>query len=162
MANLGFGPLLVQAALGKTVWDRPIAVVNGHNYTLKNIDHGVIRGTFNDPKIQFALYCGAKSCPPLRNEPYTGERLQAQLSDQATVFFNGKQWNSFDPAKKTASLSSIMNWNAKYFGGDRDAVLSFIATFAPPEVRDSLTKDPATWTITYNNYDLDINDTKSP
>ena len=59
MIKLGTGPLVVQAAFGKTVWDKPIAIIHGKKYTLKNIDHGVIRGRFHDPKIQFALYCGA-------------------------------------------------------------------------------------------------------
>ncbi len=158
MLQLGFGPILVQAALGKTVWDKPIAVVSGKKYTLKNIDHSVIRGKFHDPKIQFALYCGAVACPPLRNEAYDAKKLQEQLFQQAMIFFGNKEWNTFDLSSKSATLSSIMNWNAKYFGGDRDAVLRFIGQFAPSDVRDSLKDEPGAWKVTYNEYDLTVND----
>lgn len=157
MAQLGFGPLLVSAALGKTVWDKPIAIVNGQKYTLKNIEHTIIRGKFKDPKIQFALYCGAVSCPPLRNEIYEASRLQDQMSDQARIFFSNPRWNSFDLELKKASLSSILKWNAKYFGENRDEILKLISEFAPADVRESLNKEPGSWTVEYNNYDLTIN-----
>ncbi len=160
MAQLGFGPLLVSAALGKTVWDKPLAIVNGQKYTLKNMDHTVIRGKFKDPNIQFALYCGAVSCPPLRNEAYEASRLSEQMVDQVKVFFNDPRWNAFDLKNKTATLSSILNWNAKYFGKDRDDVLRFISQYAPEDVRDSLMKEPSGWTVKYNNYDLLINDAR--
>ena len=160
MAQLGFGPLLVSAALGKTVWDKPLVVVNGQKYTLKNVEHVVIRGKFKDPKIQFALYCGAVSCPPLRNEVYEGVRLQEQMADQAKTFFRDPRWNSFDLKSKSATLSSVLNWNAKYFGENRDEILKFVGEFAPEDVRDSLIKEPASWTIKYNEYDLTINAVK--
>lgn len=158
MAQLGFGPLLVSAALGKTVWDRPLVVVNRKRYSLKNIDHVVIRGRFKDPKIQFALYCGAVSCPPLRNEVYQPARLQEQLMDQANIFFNGSQWNAFDLESKTADLSPIMNWNAKYFGDNQKDILQFIAGFTSGKIRESLSNEPNAWMIQYNKYDLTIND----
>ncbi len=159
MAQLGFGPLLVSAALGKTVWDKPLVVVNHKKYSLKNIDHTVIRGRFKDPKIQFALYCGAVSCPPLRNEVYQAARLKEQLMDQTNIFFNGSQWNTFDLESKTADLSPIMNWNAKYFGDNQKDVFKFIAGFAPADVRESLRNQPDSWAVQYGQYDLTINDT---
>ena len=35
-----------------------------------------------DPRIHFALNCMSHSCPPLRQEPYEGSRLNEQLADQ--------------------------------------------------------------------------------
>ncbi len=157
MAQLGFGPLLVSAALGKTIWDKPIALVNGKKYTLKNIEHKIIKGQFKDPKIQFALYCGAVSCPPLRNEVYTASQLQEQMTDQARIFFSNSRWNSFDLNSRTASLSSILDWNAKFFGQNREEILKLIGEFAPVDVRDSLIKEPSSWSVQYKNYDLTIN-----
>ncbi len=160
MAQLGFGPLLVSAALGKTIWDKPVPIVNGQKYTLKNIEHTIIKGQFKDPKIQFALYCGAVSCPPLRNEIYVASRIQEQMADQARMFFSNPRWNSFDLKLRKASLSSILDWNAKYFGENIDEILKFIGEFAPVDVRDSLIKEPGSWTVKYNNYDLTINAAK--
>ena len=160
MAHLGFGPLLISAALGKTVWDKPLVVVDHKKYSLKNIDHTVIRGRFKDPKIQFALYCGAVSCPPLRNEVYEAARLQEQMMAQANIFFNSSQWNTFDLESKTANLSPVLNWNAKYFGENQKDIVKFIAGFAPEDVRESLRNQQDSWTIQYNKYDLTINDAR--
>lgn len=158
MAQLGFGPLLVSAALGKTVWDKPLVIVGGRKYSLKEVDHEVIRGRFKDPKIQFALYCGAISCPPLRNEVYVSARLQEQLIEQTNIFFNSSQWNTFDLESKKADLSPIMNWNAEYFGDNQKDILNYIANFLPEDVGTSLRNESDKWTFKYNKYDLTIND----
>ena len=47
----------------------------GENLTLDHIEHQILRQEFNQPGIHVALVCAAKSCPLLRTEPYTGEKL---------------------------------------------------------------------------------------
>lgn len=39
----------------------------------------MLRKDFQEPRIHAALVCAAISCPPLRQEPYTGENLDEQL-----------------------------------------------------------------------------------
>jgi hypothetical protein len=158
MVQLGSGSLIVSALLSKTVWDKPVVSVDGQKYTLKAVDHEVIRGKYKDPRLQFGMYCGAVSCPPLRNEAYDASRLSAQLQDQAKAFFNNPKINSFDLKTKHALLSPIMNWNARYFGGTRDNVLKFISGFVPKDIGDSLNAEPANWSVKYGSYDLTIND----
>ena len=71
------------------MWNRYAYVVGGHALTLDDVGHGVLRCngghpskgrpqfaegdarkelslTELDPRIHFALNCGAKSCPPIR------------------------------------------------------------------------------------------------
>jgi hypothetical protein len=57
--------------------------VGGRAYGLDEIEQGIIRKRFQEPRIHFALVCAAMGCPPLRGEAYTGARLDAQLDDQA-------------------------------------------------------------------------------
>lgn len=158
--QLHFGGLVTAALLGKTVWDRRIAAIGGEKYTLKKLDHGVIRTKFKDPRLQFAMACGAVSCPQLRSQAYSAEKLDDQLDDQARIFFNDPSLNAFDLKKKKAQLSPIMNWNAHYFGKGLVEVLAFVAKYVPADIGRSLRDHPDEWTVTYGEYDLTVNDLK--
>jgi hypothetical protein len=68
------------------VWDGLRFPVMGKKMTLDEIEHGVLRQEFNEPRIHLALVCAALGCPPLRTEPYEGAKLDRQLNDQARVF----------------------------------------------------------------------------
>ena len=70
----------------KGPWSEPFAAVGGRTMTLDDIEQRTIRPTLREPRIHFALVCAAIGCPPLRNEAYTGARVEAQLEDQAKVF----------------------------------------------------------------------------
>lgn len=158
--RLHFGGLVTAALLGKTVWDRRVAVIGGVKYTLKKLDHGIIRRKFKDPRLQFGMSCGAVSCPQLRWEAYNADKLDEQLTDQAKHFFNDPLINTFGIKSKNAQLSPLMNWNAHYFGKGLQEVLAFIAQFVPPEIGQSLKEHPEDWTVTYGEYDLTVNDKK--
>ncbi len=56
---------------------------------LQTVEDEKIRNHFMDPRIHFAINCAAKSCPPIRTEPYVGSKVQEQLDDQARTFLNG-------------------------------------------------------------------------
>lgn len=96
-----------------TPWDVKFIKIGGKEMDLNNIEHGIIRKQFNDPRIHFALVCAAKSCPPLRNEAFVASRLSAQLDDQGRKFINDKSKNNISSSSK-ASLTKILNW----YGGD--------------------------------------------
>ncbi|WP_028664511.1 DUF547 domain-containing protein [Runella zeae] len=95
-----------------TPWDVKFIKIAGQKMDLNNIEHGIIRKKFDEPRIHFALVCAAKSCPPLRNEAYVADRLNAQLDEQARDFINDKTKNNV--TKDKATLSKIMSW----YGGD--------------------------------------------
>jgi len=69
------------------VWDKLEHPVMGKKMTLDHIEHEILRKQFNAPRIHVALVCAAMGCPPLRREPYAGDRLSTQLDDQAKQFF---------------------------------------------------------------------------
>ena len=95
-----------------TVWDIKFIEIENETYDLNNIEHGIIRAHFEEPRIHFAVNCASVSCPKLRNEAYTADKLDQQLDDQARYFINdsGKNRLSETPVK----LSKIFSW----FKGD--------------------------------------------
>jgi len=139
-----------------STWDLPVALIGGRTYTLNEIEHVIIRPTFKEPRVHFALVCAAVSCPPLRAESYSADRLDAQLSDQARLFLAAK--NRFDATERRAELSSIFNWFATDFGDKPAALLAALAPYAPVAVQKSLETNPGQWSITYLDYDWALND----
>jgi hypothetical protein len=141
-----------------TPWKIQFFKLFGEPHALDDIEHKMIRQWFNEPRIHFALVCAAKSCPPLRSEAYTADRLEAQLNDAARNFLTDKDRNYFDPSTSTLYLSSIFKWygsdfNAKYIS-DRHFIAPFMA-------RDELTVEKIVSESTpleYLSYDWSLND----
>jgi len=93
-------------------WTVKFIKIGGKKMDLNNIEHGIIRKKFDEPRIHFALVCAAKSCPPLRNEAFAADRLEKQLDDQGRDFMNDPIKNKI--TKEKAELSKILSW----YGGD--------------------------------------------
>ena len=94
-------------------WDGVKSVVMGKKMTLDEIEHQVLRKEFNEPRIHMALVCAAMGCPPLRNEPFTGGKLDAQLKDQTVRFLKNPKKFLID--RPTVRLSPIFKWFGKDF-----------------------------------------------
>lgn len=116
-------------------WKEKLAVVGGHAYGLDEIEQDIIRPRFQEPRIHFALVCAAMGCPPLRSEAYVGDRLDAQLDDQARTFLlHSPAKNRVDVATRTVYLSPIFVEFRDYirdFGGSRAAVGRYLARYFP-------------------------------
>ncbi len=91
-----------------TPWDIKFVNIGGKKYDLNNIEHGILRKKFDDPRIHFALVCASISCPRLRNEAYTAAQLNAQLEDAGKDFLNDKSKNRISANK--ADLSKYFSW----------------------------------------------------
>jgi hypothetical protein len=149
---------VLRKVLKKTVWDRPVVTINNRKMTLNEIEHKIIRPVFKDPRVHFALVCAANSCPPLRAEAYEGDKLDAQLKDQARGFLTDVSKNSFDTAKKTAEISMIFSWFVQDFGGTNKDVMSYISRFLPEDVAGRIKVDPGRWIVRYKEYDWSLNE----
>ena len=63
--------------------------VGGSNTTLNGLERVHVREFSGlDPRVHFALNCMSYSCPPLRSEPYVGDKLADQLQDQAHTYLS--------------------------------------------------------------------------
>lgn len=103
-----------------TAWDIKFIKIGGETYDLNNIEHGIIRKDFDEPRIHFAVNCASVSCPKLRNEAYVGSKLDEQLSDQVRYFLTNDTKNVLGTEK--AKLSKIFRW----FKGDFTKTMSLV------------------------------------
>ena len=154
------------------VWDELQFGVMGKKMTLDDIEHIVLRTEFNEPRIHIALVCAAIGCPPLRNEPYSGERLDAQLNDQARKFLNNPIKFHLNTQTATVALSPIFKWFGadfvKTYGTDKKfsdhsnaerAVLNFISAYLDDGDLSYLTT--GAYSIEYLDYDWSLNERTS-
>jgi hypothetical protein len=133
----------------KAPWHQPVVSLFGRKMTLDDLEQGVIRPKYKEPRVHFALVCAAKGCPPLRSEAYEGVRLSAQLDDQGRVFLSQKAKNDASPNGKIAYLSPIFKWYMADFGGTKASLLAFVKKWLP--VEDN-------WTVDWTEYDWSLNE----
>ena len=131
------------------VWKIRKFDVAGEKMTLDHIEPQILRKEFNQPGIHVALVCAAISCPPLRQEVYTGELLEKQLDDQAKTFLGNNQGFKIDSQNNAVYFSSIFKW----FGEDYEK------TYGQTENIDGLNKRE-TSIINYARQYVNSNDQK--
>ncbi|MBK8580751.1 MAG: DUF547 domain-containing protein [Flavobacteriales bacterium] len=140
----------VSVPLVHTVWTSTKFNIGDKEYSLDDVENKVLRGKLDEPRIHFAINCASISCPPLRNEAFTGERVQEQLDDQARKFINNPNYNRV--SKDKSELSKIFSW----FSGDfkkQGTVIDFINQY-------SKVKMDANAELSYMNYDWNLNEQK--
>jgi hypothetical protein len=125
-----------------SVWDIDFISIEGISYSLGNIEHGILRKSFNEPKIHFAINCASISCPNLFNEAFTPEKLEAQLNKTAEVFLYDKTKNR---------LASIFNWYKVDFTKDT-SLTEYIQQFVSEDISNKK--------VSYLDYDWGLNDVK--
>jgi hypothetical protein len=149
------------------VWDEIKFDVIGKQYTLEHIEHKILRVKFNEPRIHMAMVCAAIGCPPLRNEPYMANNLDAQLKDQTRKFLANPE--KFRLEKTVVYISPIFKWFAddfvKTYGkgdsfagnkGTKGAILRFVSE----NLDEAIEKEMETkkLKIKYLDYDWSLNE----
>jgi len=153
------------------VWDKITHKVMGKDLTLEHIEHKILRVKFDDPRIHMAMVCAAMSCPHLRNEPYEGSRLDAQLDDQSNRFLSSRARLKITRMGKVIHLSPIFKWFAQDFlsqyapkqaigkhSKENQAVLRFIAGYLKEPYQAFVLA--GNYKIKYLDYDWSLNEQK--
>lgn len=110
-------------------WDVKWITVGDQVLSLNNIEHDIIRPTYNEPRIHFAVNCAAESCPPLLNRAYKPSELNSQLESQTIAFVNNPRYNRI--GSSSISLSKIFDWYAADFGDLRKYINTYSEVTLP-------------------------------
>jgi hypothetical protein len=131
--------------------------VGGEDVTPDHLEHQVLR-KLDEPRIHFSIVCASTSCPKIRNDAFTVDKLESQLDENARGFVNDSTRNRFDKKAKIAYLSQIFKWFEEDFVKNAGSVQKYIAKYVKdPEVAKELANDG--YTIKYNDYDWNLNGT---
>ena len=141
----------------RPVWKIEAGRIGGRSYSLDAIEHKILR-PLGDPRIHGAVVCASASCPPLRREPYRGERLDVQLDDNVSRWLaDPRKGLRIDHEQKRVYLSPIFDWFAADFES-AGGVLGFVAEYAPETERQWLERYRAQAEIAWLDYDWSLND----
>ena len=91
-------------------WKRKFFKLLGQDSFLDKIEHETLRkpGAYNEPRVHYAVNCASIGCPPLREEAFTADKLNAQLEEQAVRFLSDRSRNRYANGKLEVSM--IFNW----------------------------------------------------
>ncbi len=147
--------------LGLLFFKRGKFVAGGRKYSLDDFEHGILRKRFADPRIHFAVNCASASCPPLRPEPFTAEKLDQQLDEAARSFIGQKEnvWMRGD----VLFLSKIFDWYRDDFvqalqreGVKQATVVDYVLRHLPEDVAEEIRRKKPR--VEYYGYDWSLND----
>lgn len=144
----------------KSIWQTPRPfkearhTVNGAKVSLDDIE-GRLR-KMADPRIHGVLVCAARSCPPLRREAYTADRLNFQLDDNVRAWLANDKLNQFLPERHLAQVSSIFKWYKGDFEASNGSIERFLANYAP-DGKGAFLLQPGS-TVKFNDYHWGLND----
>ncbi len=119
------------------VWTAKRVTVEDRTLSLNDIEHGIVRPVFADPRIHYALNCAAVGCPNLQPAPFEAASLDARLDAAARAYVNDARGVGVTTGGDVV-LSSIYNWFIEDFGGDEAAVLDHVRRYALPPLRRRL------------------------
>ena len=136
----------------KSPWKKKIARIDGKVMTLDHIEHDILRPRFNDPRVHFAINCAAKSCPPLADEPFSGDTLDRQL-DQLTRAFINDPTNNYLKGN-VLYVSSIFKWFKTDF---KDGIVNFFRKYAEGDLKTNLKAIENKVKVKYLDYDWSLN-----
>ncbi len=126
------GDLLAQPALPAKVTDLPGFFdarkhkVAGKDWTLNELETHV-RTTWKDPRVHFALNCGARSCPALQAAAFSEDpaALNQKLTAITSNFLNGPGVK-VDATKNEVAVTKLMDWYAADFVAKSGSVGAFV------------------------------------
>lgn len=116
-------------------WGTRLVVVAGRELSLDDIEHEILRPSFDEPRIHFALNCASVSCPPLSATPFVAESLDAQLDERTRRTLQDTEWLDTSGCPGTYGsgvirLSKLFDWFADDFGGET-GVRAFLEEHRP-------------------------------
>jgi len=158
---------------GYNFFTTPQVPIAGKELSFDDIEHGIMRrskiklsmgymdkwfiGDFIkrfwwdevDPRIHFALNCGAASCPYIA--VFDPDRVEEQLDITTRNYL--EQTTDYDPEKNEVEVNRLMSWFRADFGGTSGAIQMLKDYKVIPESADpSVSYKEYDWTLELGNY----------
>jgi Protein of unknown function, DUF547 len=137
------------------IFKRNVIALEGKPISFNGLEKR-IREEFKDPRIHFAINCASRSCPPVRGEPYSAERLDAQLDDATRAFLASPAGVIVSSSGRhtTLAASRIFEWYEDDFKAS-GGIMKFIATYGPEEAAQTASSGKAK--LEFQPYDWGLN-----
>ena len=133
----------------ENAWDISFIKIGKKTISLNYLENKIIRPVFKEPKIHFAVNCGAASCPKLSNNAFSEKNVDTLLQENTERFLKSSGLGIRQNGGEV-ELSKIFEWYADDFGG-KDNLLKWITTNSSLDLSKDSVKS-------FINYDWKLND----
>lgn len=134
-------------------WRTQLVSIEGKSLSLDDIEHGIMRPTFADPRVHYAVNCASIGCPNLQPAPWRAASLDGDLDAAARAYVNHPRAVTVK-ADGSLKISSIYRWFIEDFGGNDAGILRHLRQFANADLAERLAGTPR---ISEDGYDWTLN-----
>ena len=136
-------------------WKIEFITLKGKKVHLDHVEHEIIRPTYKDPRVHFAVNCASMGCPPLYAKPFEGKTLGATLDELTRL-------NMADPAHTRIEgddlyVSKVFDWFGEDWGGKEDKV-AFVRKYSSPEQAAKIDQLGGNLDLKFSDWDWTLND----
>jgi hypothetical protein len=132
-------------------WQTKKVTVDGRRLSLDEIENAIMRPTFRDPRVHYALNCASIGCPNLQRHAFRAATLEADLDAAARAYINHPRGVRTTP--QGLRLSSIFTWYKADFGTPAE-LRAHLERYAAPALATQIRATP---TIAGYGYDWALN-----
>jgi hypothetical protein len=123
---------------GTGPWSAKLVIVEKEPLSLDDIEHGILRPIWRDPRIHYALNCASISCPKLQPVAFTAENAGRLLDEAARAYVNDRRGVQITGGRLI--VSSIYVWYHEDFGAGETAILDHLRRYASPSLAAELSR----------------------
>jgi len=134
-------------------WDDKGVTVEGRSLSLNDIEHGIMRPIWDDPRIHYGVNCASIGCPNLPTQPFTSGNLDGMLDQSARDYINHPRGSRVEGGRLT--VSKIYDWYKVDFGNNDAGVIAHLRQYASGQLAADL---GGVSSISGTEYDWSLND----
>src|SRR5262245_11645023 len=147
----------------------PLFEIEGQKYSLDTFERHFLFADFDrvkggpppaalDPRVHFAVVCGAIGCPPLQPRAFRADSLDLQLQAATRNALALPRHLEFQEQTGRVQASAIFQWYTADFGGI-DKAFAFVMKYAPAKTRAAIERRKVTMISGMTTWDWNLNQT---
>ena len=105
--------------------------------SLNNIEHDIVRESYNEPRVHFAFNCASIGCPNLKTTAWEAETLDTDLTQAAKDYISSSRGVRIEQ-DGDITASTIFKWYKQDFGLSEGEIISYLAKYAEGEKKAAL------------------------
>jgi len=124
------------------VFGRDVFAIGGRMFSLSEMEKEILLGEpfrsrgWKEARVHFAVNCASVGCPPLRQQIYLPQNVDALLTENTRRAL--KTERHFRLEGDTLYLSQLFEWYADDYVEERGSVRAFLKAYGDAEVQDAV------------------------
>ncbi|WP_169566624.1 DUF547 domain-containing protein [Sneathiella limimaris] len=133
-------------------WGAKLITIEGFDLSLDDIEHGILRPIWKDPRIHYVVNCASLGCPNLPATAIDPKKLDETLDQAASDFINHPR--AVRIVDGDVIVSSIYSWFSEDFGNSDQSILNHMIKYAKEPLKTQLSSRN---TISDHSYGWQLN-----